>query len=149
MSGGDLDGDMYSVLWDTRLVAALSPAEPFSFSIPGDDLITKSRRTTSAINELFERQKWFALHSSNNSLGQINSAFLKYAYRYGPLHPECVKIGVMFNMSLDSGVFDQTHLREISRRVNSADWDDATNEKAVKAKKGDKLLLFIVLLLWI
>ncbi|MES1921790.1 hypothetical protein MHBO_003322, partial [Bonamia ostreae] len=134
MSSGDLDGDMYSVLWDERFVNSANIVEPFYISIQDDGTSTKNRRTTSSINELYERQKWFAFHSSNNSLGLINNTFLKYANKYGPEHPECTKIGALFNMSLDFGVFDEAHLKEVSRRINSLEWEKEEGEERVWQK---------------
>lgn len=62
---------------------------------------------------------------------------MKYANRYGPNHIECVKLGAMFNRALDRNIYDEVHLREVSRRVASATWEEDEEKERSKIMTVD------------
>ncbi|KAG8082288.1 hypothetical protein GUJ93_ZPchr0014g47075 [Zizania palustris] len=115
-SGGDLDGDLYFVTWDDRLV-------PEKVDTPMDYAATRPRIMDHIVT-LEEIQKHFVDYLINDSLGAISTAHLIHADR-SPLKarsPECLQLATLHSMAVD---FAKTGApAEMPRRMRPKEYPD-------------------------
>uniref|UniRef100_A0A0D9W5Y6 RNA-dependent RNA polymerase n=1 Tax=Leersia perrieri TaxID=77586 RepID=A0A0D9W5Y6_9ORYZ len=94
-SGGDLDGDLYFITWDDRLI-------PEKVETPMDYTATRPRIMDHVVT-LEEIQKHFVDYMINDALGVISTAHLIHADR-APLKarsPECLQLATLHSMAVD------------------------------------------------
>uniref|UniRef100_A0A0E0PA91 RNA-dependent RNA polymerase n=1 Tax=Oryza rufipogon TaxID=4529 RepID=A0A0E0PA91_ORYRU len=94
-SGGDLDGDLYFITWDDKLI-------PEKVDTPMDYTATRPRIMDHVVT-LEEIQKHFVDYMINDSLGAISTAHLIHADR-SPLKarsPECLQLATLHSMAVD------------------------------------------------
>lgn len=94
-SGGDLDGDLFFITWDDKLI-------PEKVDAPMDYTATRPRIMDHAVT-LEEIQKHFVSYMINDTLGAISTAHLIHADR-DPLKarsPECVQLAALHSMAVD------------------------------------------------
>ncbi|PKA52670.1 putative RNA-dependent RNA polymerase 2 [Apostasia shenzhenica] len=94
-SGGDLDGDLYFISWDERLMPPQTD--------PPLDYIGLSSRLQDHEVTLVEIQKFFVNYMINDSLGAISTAHLVYADSE-PLKarsPKCLELASLHSMAVD------------------------------------------------
>ncbi|KAK3142358.1 hypothetical protein QOZ80_4BG0345500 [Eleusine coracana subsp. coracana] len=94
-SGGDLDGDLFFITWDDKLI-------PEKVDAPMDYAATRPRIMDHVVT-LEEIQKNFVDYMINDTLGAISTAHLIHADR-NPLKarsPECLQLAALHSMSVD------------------------------------------------
>ncbi|PUZ47542.1 hypothetical protein GQ55_7G174000 [Panicum hallii var. hallii] len=94
-SGGDLDGDLFFITWDDKLI-------PEKVDAPMDYTATRPRIMDHAVT-LEEIQKHFVSYMINDALGVISTAHLIHADR-DPLKarsPECLQLAALHSMAVD------------------------------------------------
>ncbi|KAG0466712.1 hypothetical protein HPP92_018292 [Vanilla planifolia] len=94
-SGGDLDGDLFFVSWDERLV-------PLQTDPPMDYIGLRPRLVDHEVT-LEEIQHFFVNYIVNDNLGAISTAHLVYA-ESEPLKarsPKCLELAVLHSMAVD------------------------------------------------
>jgi hypothetical protein len=95
ISGGDLDGDRYTVIWDTTLFPAVKDFEPMDFTKPKVDAET-AVYPDSYIN-------FFVKFMATDALGRIANAWLCWAEK----EPEraasakCIELAKKFSLAVD------------------------------------------------
>ncbi|RDW87959.1 hypothetical protein BP5796_03653 [Coleophoma crateriformis] len=95
MSGGDLDGDKFIVIWDSDIMPrkisepAVYPhaEEQISFSTVGND----------------DRADYFARYT-NASISIIKNLHLRWAHLNGPMSPECQQLNRLFSLAVDGNI---------------------------------------------
>ncbi|KAM3387510.1 hypothetical protein ACQJBY_010387 [Aegilops geniculata] len=94
-SGGDLDGDLYFITWDEKLI-------PEKVDSPMDYTAARPRIMDHVVT-LEEIQKYFVDYMINDSLGAISTAHLVHADRH-PMKarsPECLQLAALHSMAAD------------------------------------------------
>ncbi|CAN6248973.1 unnamed protein product [Urochloa humidicola] len=94
-SGGDLDGDLFFITWDDKLI-------PEKVDAPMDYTATRPRIMDHVVT-LEEIQKHFVSYMINDALGVISTAHLIHADR-NPLKarsPECLQLAALHSMAVD------------------------------------------------
>ncbi|KAM3387514.1 hypothetical protein ACQJBY_010388 [Aegilops geniculata] len=94
-SGGDLDGDLYFITWDEKLI-------PEKVDLPMDYTAARPRIMDHVVT-LEEIQKYFVDYMINDSLGAISTAHLVHADRH-PMKarsPECLQLAALHSMAVD------------------------------------------------
>ncbi|XP_008780950.1 probable RNA-dependent RNA polymerase 2 [Phoenix dactylifera] len=94
-SGGDLDGDLYFVCWDEKLI-------PPKMDTPMDYNARRQRHTDHDVT-LEEIQKFFVDYMINDTLGIISTAHLVYAdSEPGKAQsPKCLELANLHSMAVD------------------------------------------------
>ncbi|KAF8703377.1 hypothetical protein HU200_032177 [Digitaria exilis] len=94
-SGGDLDGDLFFITWDDKLI-------PEKVDTPMDYAATRPHILDHFVT-LEEIQKHFVSYMINDALGAISTAHLIHADR-NPLKarsPECIQLAALHSMAVD------------------------------------------------
>ncbi|XP_047070801.1 probable RNA-dependent RNA polymerase 2 [Lolium rigidum] len=94
-SGGDLDGDLYFITWDDKLI-------PEKVDTPMDYTAARPRIMDHVVT-IEEIQKNFVDYMINDSLGAISTAHLIHADRH-PMKarsPECLQLAALHSMAVD------------------------------------------------
>ncbi|GBG67850.1 hypothetical protein CBR_g971 [Chara braunii] len=94
-SGGDLDGDLYTVIWDERLIPS-TPVEPMEYM----DLNAQELDRPIQLEDL---QRFFVNHMINDNLGLISNAHTAQADMspQGVFDPLCIELAKLFSMAVD------------------------------------------------
>lgn len=92
-SGSDLDGDLYFVSWDDRLIPQHTEA-PMDYDI---DLPKVKRRSFNHHTLI----KFFIKYAANDNLGRIDNYHLALADQLGALHPKCIKLCELHATAVD------------------------------------------------
>eukprot|EP00123_Amoebidium_parasiticum_P017946 comp24042_c0_seq1/m.43086 comp24042_c0_seq1/g.43086 ORF comp24042_c0_seq1/g.43086 comp24042_c0_seq1/m.43086 type:complete len:876 (-) comp24042_c0_seq1:158-2785(-) len=98
MSGGDYDGDHYSVIWDPR-VSSMKQVTPWDYTHAD----RQKQETQWPAPTMESMIKYFVQHIQQLG-GQAHAAWLKYAMAdgYGPLSPECLDALRIFQKAVDN-----------------------------------------------
>lgn len=95
LSGGDLDGDQFTVIWDSELIPRIiaEPAEyppaPENLTLPPHSAITAA-----------DRARHFA-ESGSSHIGAVKNLFLSWARVAGPMSSECQQLNRLYSLSVD------------------------------------------------
>ncbi|KAJ2957340.1 hypothetical protein NQZ79_g6942 [Umbelopsis isabellina] len=94
-SGGDLDGDDYSIFWDQRLLPRIKNYPPMDYK--ADQPLTVDQVTISHV------QKFFVNYINNDNLGQIANAHLAAADRSprGAMDGACIRLAQLHSLAVD------------------------------------------------
>lgn len=89
-AGGDLDGDLYYVIWDENLI-------PKQLKVPGEkitEVITEEQKSsiTMDLPELASMTQFFCDYVSKNQLGIIANAHLAVSDSLGMRHPQSIQL---------------------------------------------------------
>ena len=91
MGGGDLDGDMFFVCWDDRLLPYCThPAEQYPAA--------KAKKEKPVTREA--KISYFA--SQRNQQGLVDSLYNAWADLHGPASEQCRRLGVLFGRAIDA-----------------------------------------------
>ncbi|KAF2706974.1 RdRP-domain-containing protein [Pleomassaria siparia CBS 279.74] len=95
LSGGDLDGDLYNVIWDKNLIPNMT-YEPADY--PRLAPLDIGRAVT-----VEDMSDFLLTFMKTDRLGQISNMHLQFADRYdeGVLHPTCVKLAQLASTAVD------------------------------------------------
>ncbi|KAJ3044743.1 Protein rrf1 [Rhizophlyctis rosea] len=109
MSGGDLDGDQYLVIWDPDLI-------PRSHAVPFD---YRSQSASFTIGADFGNHISYFVQSDNNLLARINSVLLKLAAcpAHGPFSELSEKANRLFSLGVDNQNFPRKELEVLEAEV--------------------------------
>ncbi|KAG9298243.1 hypothetical protein G9A89_002731 [Geosiphon pyriformis] len=94
-SGGDLDGDDYTIIWDERLFPRIKNYPPMEYHAPDPSKVD---------NVTIEHiQKFFINYILNDNLGQIANAHLAKAdmAENGALHGSCLRLAQLHSEAVD------------------------------------------------
>eukprot|EP00117_Sycon_ciliatum_P026129 scpid27037/ scgid21522/ Probable RNA-dependent RNA polymerase 1 len=93
-SGSDLDGDLYFVSWDPRLI----PAENYE---PLDYTAGVPEENNEDISDPNTMAKFFIKYLSGSSLGRISNAHLAQADKLGAKDKTCIELAKHFSCAVD------------------------------------------------
>ena len=95
MSGGDLDGDIYSVIWDPKLVPSKN-YRPMDYSAPSPSSTISSITIKDVMN-------FFVDYMKNDNLGVIANAHVVFADSKpeGACSSECLKLAELHSTAVD------------------------------------------------
>lgn len=97
-SGGDLDGDLYYVIWDTNLV-------PETLQVPGEEVVevkTKESETLQICNTHETMMQFYCDYVSKNQLGIIANAHLAIADQFNMRHPKSIELAKYVTAETDA-----------------------------------------------
>ncbi|KAI9321571.1 RNA dependent RNA polymerase-domain-containing protein [Dichotomocladium elegans] len=130
LSGGDLDGDDYTLIWDPALIPTKENYSPMNYK--SAHLVEVDKVKISHI------QKFFVNYINNDNLGQIANAHLAIADMspMGVLDGRCLRLAQLHSQAVDfsktgrPAVFDQ----DLSARV-FPDFMEKKNKPSYKSEK--------------
>ncbi|RPB04079.1 RdRP-domain-containing protein [Choiromyces venosus 120613-1] len=96
LSGGDLDGDDYIVIWDEKLTSRVSNYEPMNYS-------AQPPRELARDVEIGDITKFFVNYMKNDKLGTIANAHLAWADKHdeGVKSDECFRLAILHSHAVD------------------------------------------------
>ena len=96
MSGGDLDGDLYFIIWDTDIVSRLQVYPPMEYEAPPPPPSTNNVTTTAIAD-------FFVNYMKNDNLGRIANAHIVFAdmSEAGALCGNCLKLAELHSAAVD------------------------------------------------
>ncbi|KAG0093757.1 hypothetical protein BGZ93_001926 [Podila epicladia] len=94
-SGGDLDGDDFTVLWDPDIVNNIKEHPPMDYTSRAPN---KDKDVT-----IHDIKKFFVQYAVSNNLGVIAHAHLAWSDRLeeGPLHGKCLRLAQLHSDAVD------------------------------------------------
>ncbi|CAO3568322.1 unnamed protein product [Mortierella alpina] len=94
-SGGDLDGDGKSVIWDPDIVENINEVKPMEYV--GRETLTSNDVT------IWDIQKFFVQYAVSNNLGLIAHAHLALSDQLeeGPFHGKCLRLAQLHSDAVD------------------------------------------------
>ncbi|KAK3827571.1 MAG: RNA dependent RNA polymerase-domain-containing protein [Benniella sp.] len=94
-SGGDLDGDDFTVIWDERIVKKVKQHEPMDYS--GQGALAAKDVT------IHDIKKFFVQYAVSDNLGVIANAHLALSDQLegGPFHSKCLKLAQLHSDAVD------------------------------------------------
>ncbi|KAF9434438.1 hypothetical protein BGZ76_008018 [Entomortierella beljakovae] len=94
-SGGDLDGDEYTVIWDPNIVNNIKEHSPMNYA--GSDSVTSSDV------QIHEIKKFFVQYAVSNNLGLIANAHLALSdyLDNGPINGKCIRLAQLHSDAVD------------------------------------------------
>lgn len=96
LSGGDLDGDTYQVLWEKSLLPEMPGHPPMDYQAPKPVVLDRNVQIT-------DIQKFFVSYIKNDKLGRIANAHVAYADKtpLGIFSPECLELAELHSAAVD------------------------------------------------
>ncbi|KAI0342571.1 RdRP-domain-containing protein [Trametopsis cervina] len=95
LSGGDLDGDMYSLIWDQRLlIPPENIHEPMDYTAP----VPKKCNSPVTIEQTKEH---FINFMKNDVLGRVSNTHLALADQIGPRADDCILLAQLASQAVD------------------------------------------------
>jgi RNA-dependent RNA polymerase len=94
MSGGDLDGDIYSIIFEETLLPNDSHT-PMQYDAPRPPITTSNEITESAL------ANFYVDYMKNDNLGRIANTHVVYADLYGAMDPRCLKLAELHSTAVD------------------------------------------------
>ncbi|RKP08055.1 RNA dependent RNA polymerase-domain-containing protein, partial [Thamnocephalis sphaerospora] len=93
-AGGDLDGDIYTCIWDAKLVPE-TMYEPMDYTAP-----KPNRKPNVSVEDV---KKFFVNYIVNNNLGIIDNAHLAWAdqLKDGVRNGKCIKLAELHSLAVD------------------------------------------------
>ncbi|KAI0695361.1 RdRP-domain-containing protein [Cytidiella melzeri] len=97
LSGGDLDGDMYSLIWDPRLLIEEDRVyDPMDYTAPTPE------RCSSPIT-IDQTKEHFVDFIKNDVLGRVCNTHMALADQYGPDDDGCIELAKLASKAVDFG----------------------------------------------
>ncbi|KAG0637582.1 RNA dependent RNA polymerase-domain-containing protein [Tuber brumale] len=96
LSGGDLDGDDYIIIWDKKLTSCVNNYEPMNYS-------AQTPRELERDVEISDITKFFVNYMKNDKLGTIANAHLAWADKLdeGVKSDECFRLAILHSHAVD------------------------------------------------
>ncbi|PHH80563.1 hypothetical protein CDD82_1668 [Ophiocordyceps australis] len=94
LSGGDLDGDDFFVLWDEQLIPSEWNFAPMNYTGPEPVQINREVNVDDV-------RDFFVKYMKNDVLGLIATAHLGQADQHGPKSPNCLKLAELHSQAVD------------------------------------------------
>ena len=137
MSGGDLDGDQYLVIWHKELI------EKYSAKIRKIRPASYKHEIASSVKQTQHHQKtdwktYIALWE-NKILAEIDSCFYELAEEFGVDSKECQELCEIFSRAVDNIPSDVKRLREISSRCSPSSKSSSSSRNSSGKPIWDKL----------
>ncbi|KAG0198083.1 hypothetical protein BGX28_008427 [Mortierella sp. GBA30] len=94
-SGGDLDGDDFTVIWDPDIVNSIREVKPMEY-------VGRESVTSNAV-EIVDIQRFFVQYTVSNNLGLIAHAHLALSDQLdeGPFHGKCLRLAQLHSDAVD------------------------------------------------
>ena len=114
MSGGDLDGDQYLVIWDKELI------NNYSFKIRRTPPANYNHAANPNQQQQHKKTDWktYVALWENTTLAEIDSCFYEVAEEFGVNSERCKELCEIFSRAVDNIPSDVKRLREISSRCS-------------------------------
>ncbi|CAG8444865.1 5544_t:CDS:10 [Acaulospora morrowiae] len=95
LSGGDLDGDDFTIIYDPKLIPKIKNVEPMNYEAPKADTVDDV-----AIHDV---KKFFVNYILSDQLGQIANAHLANAdiEESGAFHGKCIRLAQLHSAAVD------------------------------------------------
>ena len=101
MSGGDLDGDLYTLLFDPALVPTTAfPAMSYDPALPAARIPATSHTTHGTVTST-EMATFFIKYMQNDNLGRIANAHGVFADTHGAESTECLTLATLHATAVD------------------------------------------------
>lgn len=94
LSGGDLDGDDFFVIWNKHLI-------PMEWNHPPMDYVGPKPKELMHDVTVDQLKDFFVSHMKNDVLGVVAYAHLAHADAISPKHPTCLKLAEMHSKAVD------------------------------------------------
>ncbi|EFY93089.1 suppressor of ascus dominance [Metarhizium acridum CQMa 102] len=94
LSGGDLDGDDFFIIWDDRLIPEEWNHKPMDYEAPSPRQLDRDV----TVDDLRE---FFVNYMKNDNLGLIAVAHLAFADMYGPKSQICLRLAELHSQAVD------------------------------------------------
>ncbi|CAN0221812.1 unnamed protein product, partial [Laminaria digitata] len=105
MSGGDLDGDIYAVVWDERLLPPPQKrnCEPMGYEPPAKPEREETGRVGNEASREWEITEFFLKYMGSDNLGVIANAHLVSADKSpdGAKCQECLQLAALHSIAVD------------------------------------------------
>jgi hypothetical protein len=104
MSGGDLDGDIYFVIYDPQITNNCRVCvEPLNLDMPADPLDSAyaALATESSVVSVDAIKSFFVRFMMSDNLGAIASAHVAFADKDGPMSASCIKLAQLHSKAVD------------------------------------------------
>jgi len=98
IAGGDLDGDMFTVIWDTEVVSKITEREPSDYTAVVKELPVPN--TNEGVVDALIKQ--FLNQTFNSSLGEISYAHTIVADKFGLDSPHAIDLAHKFSRAVDA-----------------------------------------------
>ncbi|KAK9390484.1 RNA dependent RNA polymerase-domain-containing protein [Lipomyces mesembrius] len=134
-SGGDLDGDDYTIIWDRQLIPQIVNYQPMDYTAPasrvkeGDDEVTVD-----------DRRQFMIDYMRNDQLGVIALSHLAIqdASPYGVMDPVCLDLAQLHSMAVD---FAKTGVpARIPKRLRATEYPHYMERKRGRMRRSYKIL---------
>lgn len=134
-SGGDLDGDLYHVIWEKDLI-------PHSLKMPGYDVIevetTKLQEIQKSTSD-FDMMKFFCDYLAQNQLGIIANAHLATADKFGMKDPKTIQLARYVTAETDAPRQGYT-VGKIEPKLLPTEYPDYMNKQDKQSYRSETVL---------
>jgi len=131
-SGGDLDGDDFTVIWDRRLIPKIKNFTPMKYKAP--EPFTVNEVTIKHV------KKFFVNYILSDNLGQIANAHVVHADResVGAMHEKCLRLAQLHSEAVD---FPKTGVpAEFPKTLRAPEYPDFMNKPDKPTYRSEKIL---------
>ncbi|KAG0266423.1 hypothetical protein DFQ27_009799 [Actinomortierella ambigua] len=131
-SGGDLDGDEFTIIWDPTIVKCIKQEPPMDYK--GHDTLVKHNITIRDV------QSFFVQHAVANNLGLIANAHLALSDQLpmGPFDGKCLRLAQLHSDAVD---FPKTGKpAEINEGLRPKKYPDFMGKSKDRSYRSDRIL---------
>ncbi|KAG0237883.1 hypothetical protein BGW41_008309 [Actinomortierella wolfii] len=131
-SGGDLDGDEFTIIWDSTIVQCVRQEAPMDYK--GQDTLIKDDITIRDV------QSFFVQHAVSNNLGIIANAHLSFSDQLpmGPFDGKCLRLAQLHSDAVD---FPKTGKpAEIKEELRPKKYPDFMGKSRDRSYRSERIL---------
>ncbi|KAK9434042.1 RNA dependent RNA polymerase-domain-containing protein [Lipomyces doorenjongii] len=134
-SGGDLDGDDYTIIWDRQLIPQIVNYQPMDYTAPASRVKEGDGEVT-----VDDRRQFMIDYMRNDQLGVIALSHLAIqdASPYGVMDPVCLDLAQLHSMAVD---FAKTGVpARIPKRLRATEYPHYMERKRGRMRRSYKIL---------
>ncbi|KAK9366481.1 RNA dependent RNA polymerase-domain-containing protein [Lipomyces kononenkoae] len=134
-SGGDLDGDDYTIIWDKQLIPHIVNYEPMDYTPPSPRVKEGDHEVT-----VDDRRQFMIDYMRNDQLGVIALSHLAVqdASPYGVMDPVCLELAQLHSMAVD---FAKTGVpAKIPKPLRATEYPHYMERKRGRMRRSYKVL---------